>query len=59
MKNQIILKVKTSNNTSELQKLYEKYKKSKQNLLDFIVKTEFTIEENPLLSEAQIHEHMD
>ena len=44
MKNQIILKVKTSNNTNDLQKLYEEYKKSKQKLLDFIVKTEFIIE---------------
>ncbi len=57
MKNQIILKVKTSNNTNDLQKLYEEYKKSKQKLLDFIVKTEFIIEENPLLVESQTHEH--
>jgi hypothetical protein len=59
MENQIILKVKTSSNTNELEQLYENYKKAREQLLDFIVKTEFTIEENPLLSESQIHEHKD
>jgi len=57
MENQIILKVKTSSNTNELEQLYENYKKAREKLLDFIVKTEFTIEENPLLSESQTHEH--